>query len=85
LLELYADLTDKRAEPSKELGARPIWFHIEAPLTKRELLYAIETTFRLNGLAVTPVNDNRIRLDPVSQSGKSDGKAESKAPLPNSK
>jgi hypothetical protein len=85
LLELYAGLTDKRTEPSKEFGARPIWFHIEAPLTKRELLYAIETTFKLNGLLVVPVDENRIRLDPLAQTGRNKVNPESKAPSPNSK
>jgi len=64
LLELYADLTDKKAEPSKNYETSPIWFHVTTPLTKSELLYAIETTFALNNLEITGVEENRVRLGP---------------------
>ena len=40
LLELYANLTDKKAEPSKDYETQPIWFHVTTPLSRRELLYA---------------------------------------------
>ncbi len=66
LLELYADLIDKKAEgvPSS-LEWLPVTFHIVAPLTKSELLYAIQTTFSLNNLALVSVDANTIRLRPT--------------------
>jgi hypothetical protein len=67
LLTLYADLAGKSAVPSQDLGGLPIWFHVETPLTKRELLYAIETTFTLHGLAIIPVDDRKIRLGRISE------------------
>ena len=62
LLELYADLMDKKAEPSQNYENSPIWFHVTHRLTKSELLYAIETTFALNNLEITGVEENRVRL-----------------------
>lgn len=70
LLELYADLTNTKAEPSKQYEALPIWFHVTVPLTKKELLYAIETTFRLNFAEITRVQD-RIRLETNNKPAKS--------------
>jgi hypothetical protein len=71
LLELYAGLTDTKAEPSRDYEAMPIWFHVTTPLSKTELLYAIETTFALNNLAITPAEDTKIRLGPYVGPGKS--------------
>ena len=64
LLILYASLAGKTAMPSKDLGDWPMQFHVDTPLTKSELLYAIETTFTLNNLAIIPVDDRTIRLGP---------------------
>ena len=62
LLDLYADLTDKKAMPSKTYEAMPIWFHVTTALSKSELVYAIETTFRLNDLTITQTEDGGVRL-----------------------
>jgi hypothetical protein len=51
-----------------------IWFRVETPLTKSELLYAIETTFTLNNLAIIPVDDQRIRLGHISELRNGTGK-----------
>ncbi len=67
LLVLYASLAGKTAMPSKDLGDRPIYFHVDTPLTKSELLYAIESTFTLNNLAIIPMDDDRIRLGTISE------------------
>jgi hypothetical protein len=60
LVEIYADLTDQRAAPSRIHGQNPVRFDISTPLAKEELLYAIETTLKLNGLAIANVEANRI-------------------------
>jgi hypothetical protein len=62
LLELYAGLVDKTAMASTNFDRVGILFRVEAPLTRSELLYAIETTLRLNRLAIVPVDERRIRL-----------------------
>jgi len=70
LFELYARLADKTAVPSPKFDGIGIWFHVETPLTKAELLYAIETTFALSNLAIIPVDDHKIRLDYISEAKK---------------
>lgn len=67
LLGLYASLAGKTAMPSRDFGDLPIHFHVDTPLTKSELLYAIETTFTLNSLAIIPVDDRNIRLGQISE------------------
>jgi hypothetical protein len=67
LFELYARLADKTAVPSPKFDGTGIWFHVETPLTKAELLYAIETTFTLNNLAIIPVDEGKIRLGHISE------------------
>jgi hypothetical protein len=62
LLELYARLADKTAVASTNTSRPLIYFHVVTPLTRSELLYAIETTLVLNNLAIIPVDDRRIRL-----------------------
>jgi hypothetical protein len=67
LFELYARLADKTAVPSPKFDGTGIWFHVETPLTKAELLYAIETTFTLHNLAIIPVDSQKIRLGHISE------------------
>ena len=67
LFELYARLADKTAVPSPKFDGIGVWFRIETPVTKAELLYAIETTFTLNNLAIIPVGDDKIRLGHISE------------------
>jgi hypothetical protein len=74
LLELYASLADKTAESSKKFDGLPIWFHVETPLSKSELLYAIETTFTLNHLAIINIDDQKIRLGLIGDPAKGSGK-----------
>jgi hypothetical protein len=80
LLELYANLSDKEAEPSKNYETTPIWFHVTTPLSKSELLYAIETTFALNNLAITRAEDGKVQLVPSSRPGMNVGKRASPEP-----
>jgi hypothetical protein len=70
LLEFYADLAGKTAVPEPKYERASIWFHISTPLSKSDLLYAIETTFALNGFAIIPVDGQSIRLDRLSSTGK---------------
>ncbi len=63
LLNYYAELAGKTAKSSgMHIEDRPAWFHIQTSLTKAELLYAIEATLALDGLAVIDVDANTIRL-----------------------
>ncbi len=73
LFELYARLAGKTAVPSPKFDGMGIWFHVETPLTRRELLYAIETTFALNNVAIIPVEDDKVRLGHISELLKNTG------------
>jgi hypothetical protein len=66
LLELYASLAVKTAVVSTNYDRIPIWFHIETPLTKSELMYAIETTLDLSHLKILEGENNEIRLSSAS-------------------
>jgi hypothetical protein len=70
LLEFYADLAGKTAVPEPKYERASIWFYIGTPLSKSDLLYAIEATFALNSFAIIPVDDHTIRLDRLSSTGK---------------
>ena len=74
LLEFYASLAGKTAEASRNFDTLPIWFHIETPVSKADLLYAIETTFALNSLAIVHLDEQRIRVGHISEQGKGTGK-----------
>ena len=74
LLGLYASMAGKTAEMSTNFDGMPIWFHIDTPLSKSELMYAIETTFDLNWLRIVPVDDQRIRLGRITERGPNRGK-----------
>ena len=68
LLELYARLVGKTAGPADTYGRLPVWFHIETPLSKDELEYAIQTTFKLNNFVIIPEGGQKIRLGRLGES-----------------
>ena len=74
LLEFYASLAGKTAEASRNFDTLPIWFHIETPVSKTDLLYAIETTFALNNLAIMHLDGQRICVGHILEQGKGTGK-----------
>jgi hypothetical protein len=61
LVAYYAELTGRISVTSKQVGGMPIVFRAQRPMTKPELLYALETSLSLNGLAIVEVNDQTIR------------------------
>ena len=67
LLEFYARLADKTAVGSTNFDRVAVIFRVETPLTRSELLYAVESTLRLNRLAIVPVDERRIRLSWAAQ------------------
>jgi hypothetical protein len=67
LLDFYADISERTAQPAKDFDAVPIRFQVGTPLSKNELLYAIEETLALNNLAIIHVNDQEIRLGRVDE------------------
>ncbi len=61
LVAFYAGLTGRKPAPSEPFGRLPIFLKVQTPLTKAELLYAIETTLALNNLAIVPGDGDSIR------------------------
>lgn len=80
LLEFYANLAAKAAVPEPKYEGARIWFHISTPLSKSELLYAIETTFALDGFAIIPVDDHSIRLGRPAQAPRNNGERLERVP-----
>jgi hypothetical protein len=62
LLYFYARLEGKSASASTNLAAARIDLRVIQPLTKSELVYAIETTFSLNGITVVTNDDGTLNL-----------------------
>jgi hypothetical protein len=67
LLKFYADLTDKTTVPSPKFDRIFTPFTVSTPLTREELLYAIETTLALSNLSIVPVDSKSIRLGDISE------------------
>jgi hypothetical protein len=66
LVAYYAKLTDCTAKSNEKLGAQPISFEAHTPLSKAELLYAIETALFLSGLEIVRVDDKTIRVERIA-------------------
>jgi len=67
LAEYYARLRGMTFIATNQLDNYPVIFALRTPVTKAELLYAIETTFELNNLALVPVGDKAIRVGQISE------------------
>jgi hypothetical protein len=67
LVGFYAKISGKAAQPSGRHSTQQVLFEARTPLTKAELLYAIDSTLALNNLAIVPVDDKTIRLGWVSE------------------
>ena len=69
----YSELTGRAAVPSKEQAGNLFLFKAQTRLTKPELLYALETTLALNGLAIIEVDDKTIRAGYMRELEKQEG------------
>jgi hypothetical protein len=67
LVAFYGKLAGRKPAPSKQFGQHPVCFEAHTPLTKPELLYAIQTTLALDGLVIVPVDDKTIRAGHISE------------------
>ena len=59
---------------SKNYGRQLVRFEVTTPLTKEEVLYAIETTLKLDGLAITKVDGEKISVIPLAEKKHSEQK-----------
>jgi hypothetical protein len=60
LVQFYAELAELKASASPSHGKLPVWFEVTSPLTKEELLYAIETSLKLEGLAISKLGADSV-------------------------
>jgi hypothetical protein len=67
LTEYYARLAGKELQIAPQFESRNIIFEVKTPLTKAEVLYAIEATLALEGLAIIPVDDKTVRVGKLSE------------------
>ena len=70
LVEYYAELSNQKAQPPKQMFQTPIFFKIVTPLSKPELLYAITTTLALNHFKIVPGDRDTITLEQITPSKK---------------
>jgi hypothetical protein len=61
LVDYYAELTGRTTLSPGQVGTAGIAFKAQTPLTKPELLYALETTLALNGVAIVEVDEKTIQ------------------------
>jgi hypothetical protein len=73
LVDYYAELTGRTVSTSK-VGGPSLVFKAQTRLTKPELLYALETTLALNGLAIVELDDKTVRAGYLHELKKADKK-----------
>ena len=74
LVEYYATLTGSKYIPAPIYGKQPAMFSITVPVTKPELLYAIETTLRLQGLTITKTSDDTLTVQSIYEASRKPAK-----------
>ncbi len=62
LIAYYAELTNSKLIPSEQFSKLPVLFEIKTPVTKTELLYAIEATLAQSALVIVATNNGSIQL-----------------------
>jgi hypothetical protein len=67
LAAYYATLVDSKYIPDPMYGKQAAMFKITFPVTKSELLYAIETTFHLEGLTISKASDGAFTVQPIQK------------------
>jgi hypothetical protein len=67
MVAYYAELTGRTAVSTSKVRGVPAIFRAQTPLTRAEVLYALETTLALNGLAIIEVDDKTIRAGNINE------------------
>ncbi len=67
LVAFYAGLAGKKSVPSPGLGKMRLAFKAKTPLTKSELLYAIEKVLALSDLEIITLADGSLRARSISK------------------
>jgi hypothetical protein len=75
LVAYYAELTRRTTLSTDKVANVPIIFRVQTPLTKAELLYALDTILALNGLAIIEVDEKTIRAGYINELKKTEKKS----------
>lgn len=67
LVEFYAGLRGWNAVRSDRFGQSALAFDLSTPLTEEEVLYAIETTLRLNNLTIVNVGERTVSAGHITE------------------
>jgi hypothetical protein len=66
VFHFYGKLVDKQTVIGMGTSTnQPLFFEVAGPLTKAELIYAIESTLKLNNIGIVPVDKTTIRTAPI--------------------
>jgi len=76
MVAYYGELTGRTALSTDKVGSVPLIFRAQTLLTKPELLYALETTLALNGIAIIEVDENTIRAGYLHELKRVEGKSQ---------
>lgn len=75
LADFYGELTDQTFVPTKDFdGTRMVLCEVTTPLTKEELIYAVETVLRLNGWEIGKAGKAKFSLFRLGAKQSSDQK-----------
>jgi general secretion pathway protein D len=69
VLKIYADLVGKTLLRPANLNAPDIVLKTQTPLTKREIIGALEAVMALSGIALVHVDDKFVKVIPQAQAG----------------
>jgi hypothetical protein len=61
VIQIYAELAGRKLQQAPIVPAALIRFRNQTPLTKDEVLYALDTEFGWAGIKMVPAGDNSIK------------------------
>jgi type II secretory pathway component GspD/PulD (secretin) len=63
VLDVYADLVNKTILRPATLAGAPVWLTTQTPLTKREVIQALDTVLGMSGIAMMNFGDKFMKAD----------------------
>jgi len=63
VLKVYAELVNKTILRPATLAGAPVWLTTQTPLTKREVIQALDAVLGMSGIAMIPFGDKFMKAD----------------------
>ncbi len=73
VLEIYAQLVNRTLLRPASLAAGTIVLKTQTPLTKTEVIEALQAVLALNGITMVPIGDKFVKVVPVAEAGAAGG------------